>query len=104
MIMAIRLYVCFLALDYNVKFLEILIIRSIAEFSFLISIVPGNLGIKEGIIVFTAGIFNIQVDQAIAAAVLDRAISLVVIFGLGFIYSKILLGRLTMKLPKEEVE
>jgi uncharacterized protein (TIRG00374 family) len=101
LVMAVRLFICFRALGYDVNFLDILILRSIAEFSFLISIVPGNLGIKEGIIVFSAGIFNIQVDQAIAAAVLDRAVSMVFIFGLGFIYSKILLHRMTKEIAEE---
>ena len=94
LIMAVRLYLCFNALNSEVNFMDILMIRAIAEFSFLISLLPGNLGIKEGIIIFSAGVFGISVDQAITAAILDRVISMIFIFGFGFVYSKILLKKL----------
>jgi uncharacterized protein (TIRG00374 family) len=94
LIMAVRLHLCFLALDYGVKFWVVLLIMIITQFSFLISFIPGNLGIKEGVIVFSAGLFGIPADQALAAAILDRAVSLVIIFGFGFVYSKILLDRM----------
>jgi len=102
--MSIRLYICFIALDQDVNFLDILIIRSITEFSFLISLVPGNLGIKEGIIIFSAGIFNIHGDQVVVAVILDRAVSMFFVFGLGFLYSKILLGELSKERAKEVVQ
>jgi uncharacterized protein (TIRG00374 family) len=94
LLIAVRLHLCFLALNFSVKFWSVLLIMVITEFSFLISVIPGNLGIKEGIIVFSGGIFAISADQALAAAILDRAVSLVVIFGFGFIYSKILLDKM----------
>ncbi|MFC2157517.1 YbhN family protein [Acidobacteriota bacterium] len=94
--MILRLYVCFIALDFNVSFMAIALIRLIAEFTFLISIVPGNLGIKEGIIVFSASIFEIPLDQAVTAAILDRAVSMFLIFALGFFYSRGLLGKLAV--------
>jgi len=93
LIMAVRLYLCFLALNFSVKFWAVLLIMVITEFSFLISVIPGNLGIKEGVIVFSGGLFGISVDQALAAAILDRAVSLIIIFGFGFVYSKILLDK-----------
>ena len=105
MLMAVRLYLCFRVLGYDADFLPVVIIRSIAEFSFLISLVPGNLGIKEGIIIFAARIFNIPGDYAIAAAILDRAVSMALIFGLGFMYSKSLLGSFdTVKAGKNLIE
>ena len=97
LIMAARLYLCFLALGFGVQFWAVLLIMIITEFSFLISVIPGNLGIKEGIIVFSGGFFGITADQALAAAILDRAVSLVVIFGFGFIYSKTLLDKIDEK-------
>lgn len=94
MIMAARFYLCFLALNFDVQFWDVLLIMIIAEFSYLIALIPGNLGIKEGIIVFSARFFGISPDQALAAAILDRMVSMVIIFGFGFVYSKMLLDRL----------
>lgn len=94
LIMAARLYLCFLALNFGVQFWSILLIMVVTQFSFVLSVIPGNLGIKEGIIVFSGGFFGLSADQALAAAILDRAISIVVIFGFGLIYSKILLNKM----------
>ena len=94
LIMAARLHLCFLALNFGVKFWTVLLIMIITQFSFLIAVIPGNLGIKEGVIVFSAGLFGISADQALAAALLDRAVSLAIIFGFGFIYSRILLDKI----------
>lgn len=93
-LMGLRLYLCFMFMDFKVDFLHVILIRTAAEFSFLISVVPGNLGIKEGIVLVSAGLFHIPPDQAVTAAVLDRAVSMTVIFVLGFIYSKLLLKQI----------
>jgi uncharacterized protein (TIRG00374 family) len=94
LVMAVRLYLCFLALNFEVQLWDVLMIMAVTQFSFLISVIPGNLGIKEGIIVFSAGFFGISADQALTAAILDRTVSMVLIFGFGFVYSKILLNKL----------
>jgi uncharacterized protein (TIRG00374 family) len=92
--MAGRLYLSFKAIDVQIDFIEIVIVRTLTEFSFFVSLIPGNLGLKEGIIIFASGMFDIAPNQAAAAALLDRAISVIVIFGFGFFFSKILLGKL----------
>lgn len=97
LIVAGRLYLCFLALGFGVRFWAVLLITVITEFSFLVPLIPGNLVIKEGIIVFSGGFFGITTDQALSAALLDRAVSLVVIFGFGLIYSKLLLDKMDEK-------
>ncbi len=97
LIMAVRLFLCFRFLNVQVSFMEALIIRSLTEFSFLISLVPGNLGLKEGLIVFSSHLLNIPPEQAILAALLDRVVAMIIIFGFGFIFSRILLDRLDEK-------
>jgi uncharacterized protein (TIRG00374 family) len=94
LLMAMRLYLCFLALNFDVELWDVLLIMAVTQFSFLISVIPGNLGIKEGIIVFSAGLLGISAHQALTAAILDRTISMVFIFGFGFVYSKMLLNKL----------
>ncbi|MBM3284967.1 MAG: hypothetical protein FJY81_03770, partial [Candidatus Aminicenantes bacterium] len=94
LIMAVRLFLCFRFLNIPVGFMEALIIRSLTEFSFLVSLVPGNLGLKEGLIVFSSSLLNISSEQAILAALLDRVVAMIAIFGPGFVFSRILLERL----------
>jgi uncharacterized protein (TIRG00374 family) len=97
LIMAVRLHLCFRFLNVQVSFMEALIIRSLTEFSFLVSLLPGNLGLKEGLIVFSSHLLNIPPEQAILAALVDRVVAMIVIFGFGFIFSRILLDRLDDK-------
>lgn len=92
--MAGRLYLSFKALDVQIDFIEIVIVRALTELSLFVSLVPGNLGLKEGVIIFSSGMFDITSHQAAAAALLDRAVSMIIIFGFGFFFSKILLGKL----------
>lgn len=100
-IMAVRLHCCFKALDIPVYFPEIIIVRTLTEFSLFISLIPGSLGIKEGMVIFSAGLFGIPVQSAVAAALLDRAVAMILIFVFGFVFSRILLGKLEItKLEK----
>ena len=72
---------------------HILIIQSLTTFSTVVSITPGNLGVKEGIIGSFAFMLNIPATDAIFAATVDRGISMVVTFALGLIFSKILMKK-----------
>jgi uncharacterized protein (TIRG00374 family) len=94
LIMSARLFLCFHFLDVKLNFIHALMIRSMTQFSFLVSLIPGNLGIKEGLIVFLSGEFQISSDQAVLAALIDRVVAMMVVFGLGFIFSRMLLSRM----------
>lgn len=86
-----RLYLAFFALGMNPNLLCILIIGSLVVFSMLISITPGNLGVKEGVISLLASMLGVSFDEAILAAVLDRAVTMIVVISLGLIFSYVLL-------------
>ena len=93
LVLAARLFLCFRFLDVDISLIEALVIRSLAQFSFLISVIPGNLGVNEGVIVFSAGLVDIPAEQALLAALVDRVVTMIVTFGAGFLYSRILLIR-----------
>lgn len=76
-ISALRLYWCFLCLDIQIQFLPVLYIQLLTSLSFLFSITPANLFVKEGIILALGNVFLINAEIAIAAALLDRAMSIV---------------------------
>jgi len=90
-ISAIRLYVTFKVLGFDVDFLRVLTVQILLNFSLIISITPGNLGIKEGIIAFSAAFLSVSVDEALLVAIIDRAALMIIIFLLGIYYSHTLL-------------
>jgi len=80
----------FRAYGINLSLYKCLLITALLEFSVLIKITPGSLGVTEGIIVFGAQIFNITPAQSLLAAGLMRVINLFWIFSLGPIFSYLL--------------
>ncbi len=71
----------------HLSFFAALFIASINSLAILIAITPGNLGIGDAINVFSASIVGVGLTNAIAATILGRAISIIVISILGPIYS-----------------
>jgi uncharacterized protein (TIRG00374 family) len=90
-LLAVRLYFSFAAIGVKIPPLKLLVIQSLTGFSMVLSLTPGNLGIKEGIITFSAGLLQLSPDTAMLSAMLDRAAAMVVVFSLGLIFSHLLL-------------
>lgn len=91
LIRSVRLYFAFLAINVDVGFLDVFIMHSILVFSIVISLTPGNIGIKEGIIVLMAGLMSISLNDAILAAAIDRAVSMIIVFSSGTVYHFVLI-------------
>ncbi|MCI5117679.1 MAG: UPF0104 family protein [Candidatus Electrothrix sp. LOE1_4_5] len=90
----LRLYVCFTAIDEPVNFGQVMVIQTLISLSFVISITPGNLGIKEGITAFSANLFGISPTTALLASLVDRAVAVLVVFSMGLVFSHILIREL----------
>ena len=90
----LRLYVCFMALGSPIHFHQIMIIQTFVGLSFVISITPGNLGIKEGITVFGASLFGISPTTALLASLIDRAVTMLVVFAVGLVFTHILIRKI----------
>ena len=89
----LMLYLQFLTFGIEISFASALFLSSIANLAILIGITPGNLGISEAITVFSASTIGITPVESLSAALLGRAISLVVLFILGPIFSYKLLKK-----------
>jgi uncharacterized protein (TIRG00374 family) len=87
----LRLYFAFLALGVEVNFLYIVVVQSLVAFTMVVSLTPGNLGIKEGIIGMLATMMDIPLSDAIMAAAIDRSVAMVIVFIFGGIYHFVLL-------------
>ncbi len=89
----LMLYLQFLTFGIEISFASALFLSAIGNLSILIGITPGNLGVGEAIIVFSALTIGITPAESLSAALLGRAVSLVVLFILGPIFSYMLLKK-----------
>ena len=60
-------------------------------YSLLISITPGNLGLREGIIAFSAGFLGVGLEEALLVAIIDRAALVFSVFISGLYYSQVVM-------------
>jgi uncharacterized membrane protein YbhN (UPF0104 family) len=75
-------------LEFRVLGLELPLAKALflsifPAFSLLVSITPGNLGIREGFAVFSGMVASVAVPEVLAVSVLDRLMT----FGLSFVLS-----------------
>jgi uncharacterized protein (TIRG00374 family) len=78
-----RLWLSFRAVGVSVSLSGMMIIQGMAAVAFVFALTPGNVGIKEGAVVFSASLLGIDPDIALLASLIDRAAALVVTFGVG---------------------
>ncbi|MCZ7533575.1 MAG: flippase-like domain-containing protein [Acidimicrobiia bacterium] len=90
---ATRLFVAFDAVGAPVDVLEMVLIGSLVSISFVISLTPGNLGIKEGVTVVAAAIVGVEANVALIASLVDRGAALIVTFIIGLIALPFLVKR-----------
>jgi uncharacterized protein (TIRG00374 family) len=88
---AIGIIISYYIFAINISFAQALFISSVTSFAILISITPAGLGIQEAISVFCGLVIGITPAQALSVAILNRAMTMIIIFILGPIFSYILL-------------
>ncbi len=106
-IMATKLYWAFKAIGVETNLLNILIVQSLVVFSMVLSLTPGNLGVREGIIGLLASMLGIPLKEAVLGAIVDRVVMMCVVIFLGLIFTKILvsdLERQTSTTGKDEID
>ena len=90
-------FVAFDAVGASVDVAEMALIGSLVSISFVISLTPGNLGIKEGVTVVAAAIVGVETNVALVASLVDRGAALIVTFIIGLIALPYLVKRATQK-------
>jgi len=83
----LRLFLCFWVLNLEVSFLIVIFVQSLTMLTTLISITPGNIGIREAIIGNMQVILGVSFEESVLAATLDRIISLIIILVLGMYFN-----------------
>ena len=90
LIFSLQLYLSFAAIGARIDFFQSAMIQCLASFSMVLSITPANLGIREGIISFSAKLFGLPLQTAIVAAIVSRSLFIIVIFSSGMIFMRVL--------------
>jgi len=88
----------------SLPFYKSLFLASINSISIMVSITPGNLGVGDAISVFSAVLIGVAINESIASTVLVRAITLVLTFILGPIFSYMLLRHNPLDIKRLETE
>jgi len=91
LISSLMLWLQFRVFGVEVSFVSAVFLSAIGSLSLVIGLTPGNLGVQEAIIVFSAATIGITPAESLSAALLGRAVSLVVLFVLGPIFSYVLM-------------
>lgn len=91
-VMSFKLYLSFVVLGFDVSYYKVFLIQSFVVVSLVFSLTPGNIGIKEGIIVFFAPFLGLTIEETMFCTLLDRVTNLLGLLFLG-ILSKIWLIR-----------
>jgi uncharacterized membrane protein YbhN (UPF0104 family) len=98
LLFAARLWISFHALSQNVSYTEWLLFSSATVLTRLISIAPGGLGVREGIVAGLASVLGFDPGISAVAVGLDRLVATTVILVLGTFYTY----HLSKKTVKEE--
>lgn len=97
-------FVCCSALGMTLNALQVLAIQSMACFAVLLPLTPGGLGIREGIIASSGHLLGLPPEMAMLAALVQRGVAMIVTFGLGLVFSYLLLEGLKVPYPASSSE
>jgi len=76
---ALRLYLCYRALELSLTVGETFIINAGDQLSLLVSLTPAGLGIREGMVALMSSVVAIPVATAVLAATLNRCAGLLML-------------------------
>jgi uncharacterized membrane protein YbhN (UPF0104 family) len=79
----IRIFFAFKVLGVDIGFMSSMLIALMACFSMFFSVTPASLGVKEFFITFSGTVLGVAPEKALAAAILDRCVDIVISFVLG---------------------
>lgn len=90
LLFALRLWIAFHALSQEVTYAQCLLFSAATVLTRLVSIMPGGLGVREGIVAGVAAILGFDAGVSVVAVGLDRLVATSVIIVVGTTYSYIL--------------
>ena len=95
---SLMLYYQFKVFDIDISYTSALFISAIGSLGIVLAITPAGLGVSEAITVFSASTIGIDPVQSLSAALLGRAVSIIVLFILGPLFSYLLIKKRNVRL------
>lgn len=86
------------SLHLSTSFAAIMLYSVLGSLSLFINITPGNIGIKEGILLFSAGVMGFSIDQIILIAIVERGIIFITLLYL-WLFSERMKSKLSLLNP-----
>lgn len=99
LVAALRFSVAASALGYSISLVEALIIQAVLSLSLIVSVTPGNVGVREALAFGLGLALRLDPAAALAAAVIERAVGLLVA-----VLGSILLGQGVMRRRQAALE
>ena len=87
LVYSLRVYIAAKAFYYQIPLLFFYLVAPVALLSIITSITPGGLVIREALIGIFAAWMEINISESVIASILDRAVSMVLIFILGILFN-----------------
>ncbi|MGB9844323.1 UPF0104 family protein [Methanothermobacter tenebrarum] len=91
-----RIYICFQAIGVEPPIAPLIIIYTVGILISLLPLLPGSLGLREGILVALFAVTGISADYVMAASVIDRLASYITPTFFGFI-AAVYYGRIIIR-------
>lgn len=101
---AARFWLAFHMLSQPVSYADCLLFAAATVLSRLVSLAPGGLGVREGIVGAMAAILGFDVGASVVAVGLERLVSTLVVIIVGVIYSYLLSRAAVASQPSERAE
>jgi uncharacterized protein (TIRG00374 family) len=86
-------YFSYLAFNFQVTFLNSMVVAALALYALLFRITPASFGFYEGSIVYTTRLLNLTVANGLLVALMTRLVNMIWVFILGPIFGFFLLNR-----------
>jgi len=90
-------YLAYIAIDIDISFLGAVLLGIVLNFSIVIRITPGNIGVQELVLALLSQVLEIKYIDGLTAAMIVRAVSLILSFLFGISFYYILLKPIKLK-------
>lgn len=85
----LTIYLILGSLNLHVAFSGLMLLAALSSLSVFINITPGNIGIKEAVLIFSAQAIGLSTPQILAYSIIDRGVLFLVLFaGWVFVHTK----------------
>lgn len=95
LIFALWLYACYWALGFTVGFGQLFFAGVVLQLSFVLTITPANLGLREAVLGAVSQVLGLGFAQGVAVSLLQRAVSVAAFVVFGGLFSLLILPGLS---------